>query len=234
MFHRSILPLLLFATFSLALHAQEKEANIPFQFRAVLHDPVQPVANLYYADKTGALQPLNFKPQDLTEMLSTTAVNGMLKLYDNAVINPEQPDANLAASVKLPQGMSRAIMIVMPTPTRTKPAYRMILIDDSDQAFPRGASKLVSLVAVDVAIQAGEHKQLVSPGKISSLPPVKSVNDFNMAQTNFHYQHNDSWVAFTERQLHYIDATRRIFIIHATPGALQPSVTTIVDTRLEG
>lgn len=35
---------------------------------------------------------------------------------------------------------------------------------------------------------------------------------------------------FTERQLQYLDAYRRIFIIHITPGAIQPAVTTIVDT----
>jgi hypothetical protein len=231
MFPRTILSLLLSITLSPALHAREKEAAPPVQFRAVLHAPVQPIANLYYPDKTGTLLPLNFRPQDLTEMLSTIPVNGIIRLYDKAFIDPENPDANLAASLTLPRGMSRLIMIVIPTPTRSKPAYRMILIDDSDQAFPQGASKILSLVAVDIAIEAGEHKQMVRAGKISSLPPVTSVNDFHMAQTNFHYRHKDSWVAFTERQLHYIDATRRLFIIHATPGALQPTVTTIVDTN---
>jgi hypothetical protein len=40
-------------------------------------------------------------------------------------------------------------------------------------------------------------------------------------------------VVFTERQLQYLDASRRLFIIHATPGALQPTITTIVDTNLK-
>jgi hypothetical protein len=50
-----------------------------------------------------------------------------------------------------------------------------------------------------------------------------------MAQTNFYYQEGEAWVPFTERQLQYLDASRRLFIIHATPGALQPTITTIVD-----
>jgi hypothetical protein len=41
-------------------------------------------------------------------------------------------------------------------------------------------------------------------------------------------------VPFTERQLQFLNAYRRLFIVHATPGALQPSVTTIVDTAPAG
>ena len=65
------------------------------------------------------------------------------------------------------------------------------------------------------------------------MPPVTKVNEFNMAQTNFFYQQGEAWVVFTERQLQYLDASRRLFIIHSTPGALQPTITTIVDTNLK-
>jgi len=61
------------------------------------------------------------------------------------------------------------------------------------------------------------------------VPAVSKVNDFNMAQTNFYYQQGGSWVAFTERQLQFLDACRRLFIVHVTPGAITPTVTTIVD-----
>jgi hypothetical protein len=53
-----------------------------------------------------------------------------------------------------------------------------------------------------------------------------------MAQTDFSFQQSGSSVAFSQRQLQFLDAYRRIFIIHATPGSLQPTITTIVDTNL--
>ena len=40
--------------------------------------------------------------------------------------------------------------------------------------------------------------------------------------------------AFTERQLQYLDACRRLFIVHATPAAPPPTVTTIVDVTRAG
>lgn len=216
---------------SLAVDAQEKGKPLPVQIRAVLHDPVQPTANLFYTDQTGAVVPLNFRPQDLTEVLFMQPVNGSLILYDKATIDPENPAASLAASVKLPQDIKRAIVVLLPAPSGEKPAYRMVLIDDSEKAFPGGESRAISLIGVETAIQAGEHKLPVNSGKISRVPPVRKVNDFNMAQTNFYYQKDGSWVAFTERQLQYLDACRRLFIIHATPGALSPTVTTIVDVN---
>ena len=91
--------------------------------------------------------------------------------------------------------------------------------------------RALSLINVESTIQAGEHRLPVHPGKIAKVPSVSKVNEFNMAQTNFYYQQDGSWVAFAECQLQYLEACRRLFIIHATPGALQPTVTTIVDTN---
>jgi hypothetical protein len=220
------------AGLSLALHAQERDAAAPVRIRALLHDPVRPAAELFYTDATGAVVQLNFRPQDLTEPLLTLPLNGSLVLYDKASIDPGNPAAAMAASVKLPPDLKRAVVVVVPAPAGAKPAYRMLIIDDSESAFPGGESRVLPLIRVETAIQAGEHRLPVHPGKITRVPPVRKVDEFNMAQTNFYYQQAGSWVAFAERQLQFLDASRRIFIIHATPGAVQPTVTTIVDTSL--
>lgn len=219
---------------SLTVSAQKKKTPDFVQFRAVLHDPVHPIANLFYTDKKGAVVPLNFRPQDLTEALFTLPVNGSLVLYDKAEIDSENPAASLAASVKLPPDIKRAMVVVLPAPAGEKPAYRMLVIDDSEKAFPFGESRVLPLIGVETAIQAGEHRLPVQPGKITRVPPVTKVNDYNMAQTNFYFKQGGSWVAFTERQLQYMDACRRLFIVHVTPGAVAPVVTTIVDTAPVG
>lgn len=223
-----LLSFIAFAGF-LPAHAQEKPP--PVKVRAVLHDPVHPVADLFYIDAEGKVFPVVFKPQDFSDAMLIQPVNGSLALYDKAAIDPEKPNESLAASVAVPVGMKQAICVVLPAPADTKPAYRMVLIDDSVKGFPDGESRVLSLIAADAAIHAGEHRIVIHPGKITSVPPVTKVDDFHMAQTNFYYRQNGASAAFAERQLQFHDATRRLFIIHATPGALQPTVTTIVDTR---
>lgn len=225
------LPFLIFvfAGLSLPLHAQEKA--VPVQIRAVLHDPVNPVAELFYADETGNIVPLNFRAKDLSRPFLSVPVNGSLVLYDKQTVDPENPAESLAASVKLPANLKQGIVVVMPSPDDVEPAYRMLLIDESEKAFPGGESRVVPLIGIKTAIEIGEHKVPVSPGKITRVPPVKKVNEFNMAQTNFYYLSGEKWVAFTERQLQFLNITRRLFIVHATPGAVAPTVTTIVDTK---
>ncbi len=235
MFGHSFLSILAFVGLSVAVaHAQERDATVPVEVRAVLHDPIHPVANLFYTDKTGTVFPLNFRPQALTEALIMQAVNGVLVLYDKAEVDPKKPEESMAASVKVSPDLKRAICVVMPAPAGEKPAYRLLMIDDSEKAFAKGESRVLSLTNVETAIQAGEHKLPVHPGKITRVPAVSKVDDFHMAQTNFYYQQGGSWVAFAERQLQYVDVCRRLFIVHVTPGALVPTVTTIVDTARVG
>ena len=210
--------------------AQQDAAAATVLIRAVLHDPVSSVASLFLSDQTGAVVKVEFLPQDLSKPLMTLPVNGSLVLYDKATVDPKNPEASLAATCKLPPNAKRGIIVVMPSPAGSKPAYRMVFISDSAKEFPKGESRVLTLVQAEAAIEAGEHKLPIHPGKITSLPPVKKVNEYNMAQTNFYYKQGEAWTPFVERQLQFLDGFRRIFILHTTPGALSPTVTTIVDT----
>jgi hypothetical protein len=67
MIHPLSLSMLAVVRLSLTVFAQDNKTAAPVQIRAVLHDPVNPIANLFYTDKTGARVQLNFRPQALTD-----------------------------------------------------------------------------------------------------------------------------------------------------------------------
>ena len=73
--------LLTFLWLPVAGLAQQDDATVPLQFRAVLHDPVHPAADLFYTDRKGVVVKLDFRPQDLTRPLFTLPLNGSLVLY---------------------------------------------------------------------------------------------------------------------------------------------------------
>ncbi len=212
-----------------ASHAQQSGAPPPLQIRAVLHDPVHPTAELYLANKVGGLEKLKLVAEGWSEAQVTVPFNGQLVLFNSATADLKKPGDHLAASCRVPANTKRAMVVVLPSPAGTQPAYRMVLVDDSPKAFPMGESRVLTLMPIDAALEIGEHKLPVQPGKITVVPPVKKRNEYNMAQTNFYYKDAGVWVAFTERQLRYLDAFRRVFIIHVTPGAIQPTVTTFLD-----
>jgi hypothetical protein len=214
----------------LLAHAQPADAPALVEFRAALHDPIKPSAELFFADKNGTIAPLLLKMKDLSRPQLTALVNGSLVLYDKLAVDPKKPEASIAATCKIPTGTKRVMLIILPSPDNTRPAYKMVCIDDSAKEFPKGECRVLTLISGEAAIEAGEHKLPIHPGVITRVPPVKRVNEYNMAQTNFFYKSADTWVPITERQLQYLEGYRRIFILHVTPGAAQPTVTTLVDT----
>ena len=230
---KSSLGILALCCLPATVQGQSNETTGAIQIRAVLHDPVKPTAELFLTDQTGAVVKLELRPQTLSRPQLTLPLNGSLVLYDQAVIDPKNPEASLAASCKIPPNTKRGAVVVLPSPAGSKPAYKMVFIDDSVKAFPKGECRILTLLPVEAAIEAGEHKLPIHPGVIATLPPVKKVDGFNMAQTNFYHKKGNGWTAFAERQLQYLEGFRRLFIVHATPGALQPSVTTIVVTATE-
>ncbi len=210
------------------LHAQQGAAMFPI--RAVLHDPVNPAAELYLPDQTGQIVKLKLVAEGLSEQQIAVPVNGSLVLYNKAVVDKQNPAASLAASARITDGMKRALVVVVPNKAGASPAYRMLLIDDSPGAFPGGESRVVNMAGFDAALEAGEHKLPLKSAQITRVPEVTKCDEFNMAQTNFYFKDGEAWTPFTERRLQYLKEFRRIFLVYLTPGSTQPFVTTIVDT----
>lgn len=211
-------------------HAQSAGEAAPIQIRAVLHDPAHPVVDLFILDPSDAVVKLDLRRANLSPAQMTRPVNGSILFFNAANVDLEKPMENVAATMKVPPGLNRVIVILVPPPPDSKFAMHAVLIDDTANGFPKGESRILSMIPVEVGIQAGEHRLRAEPGKVTRIPAVEKRNEFNIAQTNFYYNKDDSWVVFTERQIQYLDKFRRIFLVSVPPGGGHPYITTIVDT----
>ena len=222
----------LLAGFLLTLSAHAREAApaaAPLGVRAFLIDPAHPAAELYLRDTTGDVVKLSLASMELGKTQQTVPVDGALVLFNTATFDPKNPQPAVAASIAVPKNMKRAIVIIVPAPANATPAYRMVLIDDSPAAFPQGESRILSLAPLETAMEAGEHKLPCKPGAVTPAPPVKKLDPYNMAQTNFYYKRNSSWIAFSECRMKYLDAFRQVFVVYMIPGSTAPVLTTLVD-----
>lgn len=232
MIFKNFIYILLTLVFQTTGHAQQDEAAVSIQVRAFLHDPLGTAGKLFFSDKSGAIAELELLALDLSRPAVTSLVNGSLVLYTASAVDPKKPEGNLAASCKIPAGVKRGIAIIIPSEAGSQPPYRMIFIDDSAKAFPKGESKILTFISAESAIEVGEHKLPIHPGEMVRVPPVTKVNGFNMAQTNFYYKQGETWTVFTERQLQYLDGFRRIFLVYGSPRVPKPIVFSIVDTAI--
>jgi len=198
------------------------------QIRAVLHDPAKPNARFFVGKPGAAMEPLKLAEEGLTDPQQVTTDHGTLNLFSSATVDPQNPLASLAATVKVPQGFGRMIVIILPAP-QGLPPYRMVVLGDDAKSFPWGESKVVNLTPVDFALEVGDQKLVLPGGKITAVPKVTHVDEYNRAQTNFYYKQADQWVVAVERQMQYVGTLRRVFLIYKTPQALAPDVRTLVD-----
>lgn len=204
-----------------ALFSQETR---PLEIRAFFHDPVRPVTALRIKDKSGALVPLDLRIEGLSDPCQAILTDNELVVLSS--------DGSIAARGKVPATLKHAAVIIVPAGAADEvPPYRLIAFDDSPSAFPWGTSQVVSLLGVETAVQAGEHRLALPGGKIVPVPEVRKVDEFNMAQTNFYYRDGSHWIPFTERRLQFVGDSRRIFIVHATAGSQQPFVATLTDYK---
>lgn len=191
--------------------------------RVYLHDPVQAGRVLKIKDKAGTLGKLDLRSEGLAPVSKAFLENGELVIH--------QEDGTIAGRSTLTAGIESAVVILTPSGKEISPPCRMVVLDDSTSAFPWGQSKVISLLGVETAVQAGEHKLSLPSGKVTSIPEVKKVDEFNMAQANFFYREGGAWVPFTERRMQFTGEIRRIFLVHATPGSQQPFVATLLDYK---
>ena len=201
------------------------------QIRAVLQDSANPDAKFFVGKAAEALLPLKLAEEGLTESQRVSTENGSLNLFTSATIDKANPLASLAATVKIPAGLSRLILIIVPAAKGATPAYRMMALDDNPTSFPWGESKAINLTPVDFALEVGDQKVLLPGGKITAVPKVTKLDEYNRAQTNFYYKQEDQWVVASERQMQFVGSLRRVFLIYKAPDALAPDVRTLVDQQ---
>ena len=174
------------------------------------------------------MRPLKLVEEGLSEPQKVTIVNGNLNFFSTANVDKNNPLAALAATAKVPQGTGSLIVIILPA-SQPKPPFSVVVVDDSPKSFPWGESKAVNLTPLDFGLEVGDQKVVIPGGKITAVPKVTKLDEYNRAQTNFYYKQGEQWVVASERQMQYLPTIRRLFLIYKMPDALAPDVRTILD-----
>ncbi len=202
--------------------------DFPVQIRAILHDPGKAETPFFVGNVGEIMRPLKLVEEGLSEPQKVTIANGSLNLFSTANVDKTNPQAALAATAKVPQGVSSLIVIILPG-SQPKPPFSMVVLDDSPKSFPWGESKAVNLTSLEFGLEIGDQKVVVPGGKITAVPKVTKLDEYNRAQTNFYYKQGEEWVVASERQLQYLPTLRRVFLIYKMPDGLAPDVRTILD-----
>jgi hypothetical protein len=211
--------------------AVSAQAPVRIAIRALLHDPLNPYAELYHRTPAGGLEKLKVSVEGIGESQEAAVENGQLRIFSSAQVDPAKPSAQLAATTAVPAGLKRAVLFILPAGENANPPYRLMLLDDAPGSFPWGESRVVNLTADTMAVEAGEHRLVCKAAAVTRVPKVTKVNDMNQAHTSFFQIRDGKPALFNERPTQYTDTVRNIFLLFMMPGVPDTQIRTIIDNE---
>lgn len=80
---------------------------------------------------------------------------------------------------KLPAG-NRLAAIFIPSGDADRP-YRILVLDETEEAFPLGSTIVVNLAPEPTRITLGEHERIIDSGKMEKIPIATNINELKQA-----------------------------------------------------
>ncbi|MFK7912021.1 MAG: hypothetical protein AB8F34_15680 [Akkermansiaceae bacterium] len=133
------------------------------------------------------------------------------------------------ARTNLPQG-GRHLAIFLPTNNIEKP-YRLIILDESEKAFPMGSTLVYNLSNTDFRITLGERAETIKPLKRTTIPLPKKTNKLRQATVRTYFKDNTKkWVVINSTVWKTSEKLRGLAIAYIHPLNNKPVVTCFQET----
>ncbi|MCB1132462.1 MAG: hypothetical protein KDN05_15150 [Verrucomicrobiae bacterium] len=131
----------------------------------------------------------------------------------------------LVAEGKLASGAKQAFVLI-PTDDESGPLYRVVAFDDSEKAFPMGATRVINLAPFAIRLKlAGVDIPPIKPGGVASYPLVKKVDEWNMYSARIEFEvAKDQWVAVANQSWKASDRKRDWVITRFNLENRQPAI----------
>lgn len=124
----------------------------------------------------------------------------------------------------------RQLVVFIPGARGANP-YRLLVIDDSEKAFPMGATIAYNLSSSAVRFSVGEHASDLKPGAHWLIPQPKKVNAMNQAGVVISFaDKSGKLVPVNSTRWLSTDQQRTLAIAYVHPETRQPTVNAYVDT----
>jgi len=210
--------------------AQGQGGTRNIEIRAVLQDPMNPGAAFQVRTTPSTFEKLELVAEGLCIAKRISVTDNTVALYGPTSSDPKIGPPIVASAVVAP-AVERCLLVIVPEPPGGKLPYHLLVLDDTGKAFPFGESRVVNLTNVALGMQAGATRLSLPAHSVTPLPLIKEVNEYHMAQTNFYAKsdNGDQWMPFAERQVQYLETVRRISLIDVAPGAVAPTIRTVID-----
>ncbi len=179
------------------------------------------IDSLFVADAEGKTVECELPTESLSDPVG-------LPVVEQSLVFRKEPEGKPVAKARVPRGVNRALVILLPSadPDQT---FRPLILEDSEKAFPPDGAMVVNLYGEDIRFILGEHRKQLKPGQHVGLERPAQRNNFNMAPATFQFKTTKGWRSAYESMIRFPGDQRHLFITILEPRSKRPRIVTIRD-----
>ena len=125
---------------------------------------------------------------------------------------------------------ARQVAIFLPSGKDDQP-YRLMVVDETEEKFPMGATMIYNLTATKARFAIGEHGKELEPGALGLVPLPAEVNDLNQCTVRvFLLGGEGTWVPVSSTAWRVSEEMRSLALAYINPRSKQPTVHCLQET----
>ncbi|MFK7912024.1 MAG: hypothetical protein AB8F34_15695 [Akkermansiaceae bacterium] len=190
-----VFSLLLIIATTAPVIAQESEREVSAAFYAFKY--AEGLKVVYLRTGENSYEPIALSTANMVGPIKARVTGGNLSLHSRASNEEGKTAYPKVGSVKVPDGISKVLIILAPRTKTNIPSYQTLLVDRGETNFQPGSYKLINLSPYPIRGAIGRGTRfLCNNGKISTFKTKGTPGQ--ALPVLFQYQKNDRWQRLTE------------------------------------
>lgn len=189
------------------------------------------------SDELSSVITLSDKGAEIECPLSNSQLSPVVLCFakGNSISFISASDRAPIATATLPASTKAAILIFVPAPKAAeaadsgKPAWRVLVIEDSPKNFPDGGAFVANFFNNDIRFVLGEHKGMLRAAGTHGYAMPAQRDSFNMAPVVVEFLNGDKWHIANESALRFLPGMRYLILAYVDPVSGRPKINTYQD-----
>lgn len=142
------------------------------------------------------------------------------------VISADEGGERVVATATVPRGVEQAVLFMLADPggSGAGPRYRVLVVDESINGFPKGGAFICNLAPDDSRFEIGESKVQLRPGQSDTLGRPEGIDEYNMAPFRVWIRKGETWADVKDSLLRCSEKERYFLFTLVSRTGARPTV----------
>ena len=207
------------------LGAEEPVQKIPASFYAFDYVAGKETVNIQ--TDQAKFEEIRLSKANIIGPMPAVILNGAIRIFDKPVTADGKITHPVLSSVKVPAGVTRALVVLFPDARKPAEPYRSLIINHELKDFPLGVYRLINLSPHPIRGSISREFVEAKPGGVANLKPAGEPGA--VVPMRFEYFDNERWNLLTETRCAIRHDRRWLTCVYQDPATGRMNIRSIPD-----